>query len=390
MISAKRALAIVLSRSGRLGVEQLPIEKALGRMLAEKVRSDMDIPPFDRSAMDGFAINSDDRSAAYKVVDDIPAGKMPKRKIGRGECARIMTGAPLPSGANRVVKVEDTEPVSRYRIRIIHDDNKANVSRRGEDVRKGEIALKAGTKIRAQEVAILATFGQRKVKVFKYPRVGVISTGSELVEPGKKPGPGKIRNSNSFMLLAQLKRLGIDGIYLGIVRDNFRVTVKNIIKALKISDILLLTGGVSVGDYDFVKEAMKKAGIKLYFDKIAVQPGKPTSFGTKGRKLVFGLPGNPVSSLFIFDLLVRPAIDRMVGRKAKNQLGKAILADDFERRHTDREQYVPVIQSDNRVRPIKFHGSAHMQALTRANALLRIERGVKRLMKGTLVDVRPI
>ncbi|MBI5699282.1 molybdopterin molybdotransferase MoeA [Candidatus Saganbacteria bacterium] len=390
MISAQQALYIVLSRSERLGVERLPIEKALGRMLAEKIRSDMDTPPFDRSAMDGFAMNSNDRSAAYKVVDDIPAGKMPKRQIGQGECARIMTGAPLPPGADKVVKVEDTQLISRHLIRIKHFDNKPNVSWRGEDVRKGEIVLKAGIKIRAQEVAILATFGKRKVKVFRYPRVGVISTGSELVEPGKKPGPGKIRNSNSFMLLAQLKRLGIDGIYLGIVRDNFRETVKNINKAIKVSDILLLTGGVSVGDYDFVKEAIKKAGIKLHFNKIAVQPGKPTSFGTKGRKMVFGLPGNPVSSLFIFDLLVRPAIDRMVGRKAKQHLGKSILAADFERRHTDREQYVPVIQSDSRVRPIKFHGSAHMQALTKANGLMRIKRGIKRLLKGATVDVRPI
>lgn len=390
MIKLKRALNIILKHSNLSGMEKVNLLETPGRVLAEDICSDIDLPPFDRSAMDGFAVSAMDRSAVFEIIEDIPAGKIPEKKIKTGQCARIMTGAPLPEGADKVVKVEDTKQIAAGKIKITRQESRGNVSPKGEDVKKGERILKKGTEIRPQEVAALASAGRAAVKVYRQPGVTVISTGSELVEPGQKPKTGQIRDSNSPMLLAQLKRMGIAGNCPGIARDNFKETARLIGKALKTSDILILSGGVSAGDYDFVREAFSNCGVKLLFDKIAVQPGKPTSFGVKGKKLVFGLPGNPVSSFLIFELLVRPLIDKMSGRKPEQRFSEHFLAGDFARRHPEREQYYPVVVKKGSVFPLDFHGSAHMLALARANGLMRISRGVKQLSRGEKVNVRPI
>ncbi|MFH1347535.1 MAG: gephyrin-like molybdotransferase Glp [Candidatus Margulisiibacteriota bacterium] len=389
MIKAKMALNIILKHAKSLGIEKIALPATLGRVLAEDVRADVNIPAFDRSAMDGFAVNSKDKSNVFKIIEDIPAGKVPKKKIKNGQCSRIMTGAMLPKGADKVVKVEDTI-VTGYRLQVTGYEKKSNVSKRGEDVRKSQLILRKGTKIRPQEAAMLASVGKDKVKVTRKPKVAVISTGSELVEPYQKPGFGKIRNSNSSMLLVQLKRRDINGKYLGIARDNFAATRKLIKKGLAEADILLLSGGVSVGDYDFVREVLKKCGVKIHFNKVAIKPGKPTVFGTKGQKLVFGLPGNPVSVLVIFELFVVPAIDKMVGRITKEKLIPLKLLADFQRRDSKREQYFPVKLNKKGALPLEFHGSAHMQALTQADAIMQIKRGIKKLRKGTTVHVGPI
>lgn len=390
MIDQKTALKIVLRHSHSLGSEKIGLTETLGRVLAENVRSDVDIPAFDRSAMDGFAVNSKDRSETFEVIEDIPAGKVPKKKIEPGQCARIMTGAMLPRDADKVIKVEDTKLMSNDKCQMSNAGGKSNTSKRGEDVRKGQLILKKGAKIRPQEAALLATVGKNPVKVTRLPRIAVISTGSELVEPSNVPKLGQIRNSNGSMLLVQLKRRGIDGKYLGIARDNFAATKKLVQKGLKASDILLLSGGVSVGDYDFVREVLKSCGVKIHFNQIAIKPGKPTVFGTKGQKLVFGLPGNPVSVLVVFELFVVPAIDKIVGRKTTSQFTPQKLLSDFARKDIKREQYYPVRISSKGAQPLEFHGSAHMHALTQSNGIVRIKAGIKRLPKGTRVYVRPI
>ncbi|PIS29333.1 hypothetical protein COT42_05745 [Candidatus Saganbacteria bacterium CG08_land_8_20_14_0_20_45_16] len=409
MIKAAKALNIVLKHAKSLGTEKIPLSATLGRVLSENIYSDIAMPPFDRSAMDGFAVNSKDKSKAFEIIEDIPAGKVPKKMIKFGQCARIMTGAMLPKGTDKVIKVEDSEPATKSRGSstfkepkvLLSGSLKSNVSKAGEDIKKGQLILKKGTKLRPQEAAMLATVGKTKVKVLRQPRVAVISTGSELVEPNHKPKAGQIRNSNASMLLLQLKRQGIDGQYLGIARDNFVATRKLIQKGLKQADILLLSGGVSVGDYDFVREVLKSCGVKVHFNKVAIKPGKPTVFGTKGKKVVFGLPGNPVAVLVIFELFVVPALDKIVGRRTKDNFTPMKLLKDFKRRDTKREQYYPIkITRGNRdfqsqvpdtfAAPLVFHGSAHMQALTKADGIMQIKNGIKNVKKGAMVNVRPI
>lgn len=390
MISSKQALKIIFEHIRPLGEEIADLSSILGRVLAQHVYSDVDIPPFDRSAMDGFAINSKDTSRIFEIIEDIPSGKVPKKKIGQGQCARIMTGAILPPGADKVVMVEKTRLVGKKQMEIIRGDEKSNISPRGEDVRKGERVLKKGTEIRPQEAAMMAACGQTKVKVLRAPRLAIISTGSELVEPQKKPARGRIRNTNSSMLLLQLKKLGLEGQYLGIARDDPKITEKLIRKGLIVADVLILTGGVSVGNYDFVATVLKKCGIKILFDKVAIKPGKPTTFGFKGEKYIFGLPGNPVSALITFELFVASALYKIMGKKTPSQFIKAILLDDFQRRDAEREQYFPVLINRQGALPLEFHGSGHMQALTLANGIMLIKRGIKRIPKGAEVDVRPI
>ena len=407
MINSKKALKIILNLSKSLGSETISIENSLSRVLTENIYSDINMPPFDRSAMDGFAVNSKDSSEVFEIIEDIPAGKVPKKTIKFGQCARIMTGAMLPKGADRVIMIEDSEPATERRgsfsfkepRRLASGSTKSNVSKLGEDIKAGELILKKGTKLRPQEAAMLATVGKTKVKVWRQPIVAVISTGSELVEPNQKPKLGQIRNSNASMLLVQLKQRGIDGKYLGIACDNFAATRKLVQKGLE-TDILLLSGGVSVGDYDFVKEVLTSCGVKLHFNKVAIKPGKPTVFGTLGKKLVFGLPGNPVSVLVIFELFVVPALDKIVGQQTKSKFKRMRLLKDFSRRDTKREQYFPIRMRGTEnsfsgsepigVEPLAFHGSAHMQALTRANGIMQIKRGIKQLKKGAIVNVRPI
>ena len=340
MIKPDQALKIILSQAQVLGVEAVTLNQSLGRVLAEKIYSDLDIPAFNRSAMDGFAVNSKDTSKVFEIIEDIPAGYVPRKKIRFGRCSRIMTGAMLPRGADKVVKVEDTK-LAANGLQLTAFEKKTNVSLKGEDVKNGQLILEKGTKIRPQEAAMLATVGKTKVKVWRQPIVAVISTGSELVEPNQKPKLGQIRNSNASMLLVQLKQRGIDGKYLGIACDNFAATRKLVQKGLE-TDILLLSGGVSVGDYDFVKEVLTSCGVKLHFNKVAIKPGKPTVFGTLGKKLVFGLPGNPVSVLVIFELFVVPALDKIVGQQTKSKFKRMRLLKDFSRRDTKREQYFPI------------------------------------------------
>lgn len=390
MKSVKEALSIILKHARPLGVENIDLSFSLGRILAENVYSDIDIPPFDRSAMDGFAVNSKDPSTHFAIIEDIPAGKIPKKRIDRGTCARIMTGAMIPKEADRVIMAENTKLLEKNKIVILRHDNKLNISNKGEDIKIRELVLQKGSTIRPQEAAMLATVGKTNVKVLKLPEIAVISTGSELVEPHNKPKSGQIRNSNSPMLLLQLKKLGINGKYLGIAKDTMRATEKLIKNGLRHADILIITGGVSAGDYDFIYNALKKCGVKILFNRVAVKPGKPTTFGIKGRKLIFGLPGYPVSSLISFNLFVAPAIDKIAGGNEKDRIIKSIILKDFYRRDTKREQYYPVRLTKNGAVPLEFHGSGHMHALTMADGFLRIKAGIKKIKKGSAVYVRSI
>jgi molybdopterin molybdotransferase len=320
MIEYKEARALVLSAAKPLPAETVPLARALGRTLARDVKAGEDIPPFAKSAMDGYAVRAADTRPApveLAVVEDLPAGRLARRRIGPGEAARIMTGAPLPEGADAVVMVEDTErsvPSGVVIGRAVRPGD--NVGPAGEDVAKGETALARGTVIGPAEAGMLAAVGLGRVAVVRRPRVAIVSTGDEIVEPGERKRRGLIRNSNGPALSALALRAGAETEYLGIARDR-RSSLAAKFRRARGADILVLSGGVSVGDYDLVKDELLAAGVRPVFWKVRIKPGKPVFFGRRGRQLVFGLPGNPTSAMVTFQLFVEPALERLFGRSGK-------------------------------------------------------------------------
>lgn len=392
MISFEKAQSIVQSSCKLMSKEEVELHQLLGRVLAQEVVSDMNMPPFDKSAVDGYACRKSDMMDLLEVVEVVPAGKVPREIVGEHQCTKIMTGAMMPKGADCVLMIEDTAQVDCLHIRYKKDSVKNNICLLGEDMKTEQVAIAADVVIQPQHIAVLAALGYTKAWVYKKPIVAILSTGDELVEPSEKPEQGQIRNSNGHQLVAQVIRAGGVPIYMGIVEDNERATFNAIKKAIDESDILLLTGGVSMGDYDFVPSVLIRCGVDVLFDSIAVQPGKPTTFGkTDSGKLVFGLPGNPVSSFAQFELLVRPAMQTMMGEKPKELFKRMKLGADYRRKNTERLAFVPAtITLTGEVIPTEYHGSAHIFSLPEAHGLLAVPLGVAELKKGEEVDVRPI
>lgn len=390
MITIEEAYQIVIDNSYSLETEHIEFTESLGRILAEDVKSDIEMPPFDKSAMDGYACRREDLKNNLEIIEVIPAGKAPEKTIGKNQCANIMTGAPMPKGADCVVQVELTELVNDKLVQINEEPVRDNISFKGEDVQVGTIVLSKGTKIEAQHIAIFASVGYINVLVTRKPRVGIISTGDELVEPHSVPSASQIRNSNGYQLIAQVKACGAVANYIGIAEDTPEDTFEKVNKALLENDIVLLTGGVSMGTFDFVPQVMEKAGVDIKFDSVAVKPGKPTTFGVAGKKFCFGLPGNPVSSFVQFDLLVKPLIYNLMGQKYQPLDIQMTLGVDFKRRNPDRKAYFPIILKDGEIFPVDYHGSAHIHALSKAQGLISMGIGQAEIKKGEKVHVRQI
>ncbi|MEI7980467.1 MAG: gephyrin-like molybdotransferase Glp, partial [Bacteroidota bacterium] len=314
MISFEEALNTVFSHANTLGSERIPFLESTGRILAEDIFSDLDMPPFDKSAVDGFACRMDDiLSASLRVLETIPAGKIPGFAIKPGHCSKIMTGAMIPEGADGVIMVEDTETAGDQRVRFTRTHTSRNICYRAENIRNGERILEKGILINPAHIAVLASVGAVNPLVSRQPRVGLFSTGDELVEPEVIPGKAQIRNSNASQLMAQLKRVPAIPSYLGIAADEGMSLRAFLDKGFEENDGVLVTGGVSMGDFDFVPAILQEAGVEILFKSIAIQPGRPTVFGIKGNKFVFGLPGNPVSSFVLFEVMVKPFLLRMMG-----------------------------------------------------------------------------
>lgn len=396
MLDVKEAQKIILEKvSPPPSRETVPITEAYLRVLAENVYSDVDMPPFDKSSMDGFAVVAADGEGEFEIVEEIPAGSMPKKSVTRGTVSRIMTGAPIPEGADAVVQVEDTEggtPGSR-KVKILKGARPGqNLSRKAEDVKVGDLIAETGRVLRPQEIAMLASVGKKSVPVFRKPTISILATGDELVEPERVPGLGQIRNSNSYSLTAQCLAVGIQPRYLGIARDEKTDLQKKILQGLD-SDFLIITGGVSMGEFDFVPGLLKESGVHLWFHKVKIKPGKPIAFGTSAKgNIVFGLPGNPVSTMVCFEIFVRIAIQKFSGVFPTTGVnGKARLNMDYRRKIDDREEYVPVILRRDGGEPaidlITFHGSADIMGMTRANGYLRVPVGVKEIRQGETCDV---
>ncbi|TVM04390.1 MAG: molybdopterin molybdenumtransferase MoeA [Candidatus Brocadia sp. WS118] len=395
MISVDTARKIVEETIKPLPVKTIPFENALGFCLAEDVQSDIDMPPFHRSAMDGYAVIAEDTANApieLTVIEDIAAGHMPIKKISCGQASKIMTGAAVPEGADAVVKFEETEDLSTTnRVKILRPiDRGRNISSRGEDMQAGQKVLCKGMPIRPQEIGILATTGKSRVEVFSAPTVGIISTGDELVEVGLKPSIAQIRNSNGYSLSAQARRMHAEVELLGIVKDT-REEISGMMQRGFRKDILILSGGVSMGEYDLVGDVMKGMNTQIYFEKVALRPGKPVIFGKKDTTFIFALPGNPVASFVTFELFIYPAIRKMMGfTNVHRALFKASLETEILVRRKRRE-YRPAFlrMQDNTwiVSPVEWHGSADLLATTRANCLLVVREDAEKLTAGQLVDV---
>ncbi len=393
MIPYEDARSIVLNRIRPLPPERVELTQAAGMVLARDVSSDMDLPPFDKSAMDGFALRASDVEqvpAELTIVEDIPAGKAPTVSIEAGQCARIMTGAPVPRGADAVVMVEDTELVSEECVHILKSVTKTNICVRGEDMQEGALALATGHSIRPPEIGLLASVGASEVWVHRLPRVAVLATGDELVGITEIPELGEIRDANTYSLLAACRRAGFPAKSLGVARDQKEELQAAIGKGLE-SDVLLVSAGVSVGDYDFVKDILPALELEVHFDRVAMKPGMPTVFATRGERIVFGIPGNPVSTIVVFKILVEPALRKLAGH---TRLGpeetRATLVSSITKRR-NRRTYLPVRLDDGKTglcaRPLAYHGSADLAALTRADGWAIIPRGNDALPEGTEVKV---
>lgn len=375
----------------RTGVEVVPFTEADGRVIAEDVFSDIDMPPFNRAAVDGYACRTSDLKNDMEVIEVIPAGKQPAHRPGRNQCSKIMTGAIVPEGCDIIIMVEDSEVLPDGRVRFSARSMKSNISTKSEDVKAGDIVIGKGKYLRPQDIAVIASVGHVNVVVSKKPQIGIISTGDELVEPSVKPYLSQIRNSNSYQLLSQVNRAGGQAKYYGIAPDTGNIIFDLVTKAISENDIVLLTGGVSMGDFDFVPSFLAKAGVKILFDKVNVQPGKPTTFGIHSKALVFGLPGNPVSSFIQFETLVRPLMNLMTGSDWQPLICRVPLGRRYERKSASRLGWIPVIINElYEAIPVEYHGSAHISALPYTHGIFPMMPEKKVVEKGEMVEVRYI
>jgi len=382
VLGVDEALGLVLDAVEAQPDEEVDLDHAGGRRLAAEIRASSDMPRFDRTAMDGYAVRAADVArvpAELEVVEELPAGRDSSREVGPGQAARIMTGAAIPAGADAIVMVEDTEPIEGgRRVRVLRPSPAGkHIRRAGEDLRAGSLLLSPGARTGAAEAALLAAEGRIRVRVRGIPSVAVLSTGDELVPADAEPDGSRIRETNSWSLRHLLRTMGIEPRLLGIVRDDEAEIRGAIVEGLR-SDVLLVSGGVSMGEYDLVGRCLKQEGCRAIFERVAIQPGKPLFFGrneASSRGIVFGLPGNPVSSIVDFLVFVRPALRKMLGDpEPVDRLPSARLTEAV-RRHPGRRGYLPGrvgldSAGDLTVTPVPTMGSADLVALSRANALL--------------------
>ena len=384
MIPVDDALAAILERVCRSAPVRVPLLDSVGLTLAADVLSDVDSPPHDKAMVDGYAVIAADlveSDAELVILEEVTAGMVPTQAVRRGAATRIMTGAPIPAGADAVVMVERTEcSEPNHGPSVVRVSDRpavgANIMRQGTSLRRGQRVLESGHVIRAIDIGALGEVGTAAAPVYPRPSVAVLATGNELVPVDKTPGPGEIRNSNGPMLSAQVSRAGGRPLDLGIARDQ-REDLARSIRAGLDSDVLLLSGGVSAGLLDLVPSVLASLGVQEVFHKVRLKPGKPLWFGTIAGEtthtLVFGLPGNPVSSLVCFELFVRPAMARLQGRDGERTRRSAELADDFELR-ADRPTFYPAQllpqPTPAQVQPLDWKGSADVRTLADANCLI--------------------
>lgn len=408
MISVRKAREIILKNIIPLKKSELiKIESALGRVCASDVKSRENIPPFNNSAMDGFAVRAEDlkglsreNQKILEVVGNLAAGYTTGKTIRPGKAIRIMTGAHLPKGADSVVMAEDTVKDERRKakgegrnefVKIFKEVKRGeNVRCAGEDVEKGEVVVKEGLIVKSGHVGMLAALGFNKIKVFKRPQVAILATGDELVQVKEGLRPGKIRNSNSYSLYSQVLKSGALPVLLGIARDNRKDLETKITQGLS-ADMLIVSGGVSVGDYDFVKDVLNDLGTKMKFWRVAMKPGKPLAFGMMRRTPVFGLPGNPVSSMVAFEQFARPALLKLSGARDLFRFClPAVFTDNFKKKKGLR-YFLRVILANKSGQLYASltgpQGSGILKSMVLANGIAEFPENIELIRKGETAEV---
>jgi molybdopterin molybdotransferase len=385
LITIEEALEIVLKETKVLGFETVNILNSLNKVLAEDIYSKDNLPPFDKSAMDGYAIISDDTENAseekpvkLKIKGTIKAGDFYEGQLKCGEALKIMTGAPVPNGADAVIQIENVEADSEE-VAIFNPVKKnRNILNLGEEIRKGDIALVSGMTIRPSEIGLMASLGFNSVKVVKAPKIIIITTGDELIDVSEELTSGKIRDCNGYSLMALGKNLQADVKFYGIVRDDMDVLFKKMQEAFEEGDIIITSGGVSAGDYDFVENCLKELGADTKFSSVAIKPGKPFTFAKYKDKLFFGLPGNPLAVINTFEQFVSPAAKKMMGKSdIHNKQFKVVLGEDFKSvKGRTNYVYVNIEEKDGIYYAYKVGSQSSNQLLTisKANGIIILDK----------------
>ena len=379
LINHPEAVRLVLDNTPRLPVENTPLEKAQGLVLAEDLEAKFDSPPFDNSAVDGYAVRSADaeEGRVFRVVDEAPAGRPAEKSVGEGEAIKIFTGGVIPEEADAVVMVENTSGWGEeFELKKAATPGQ-NVRRSGEDMREGDMILGAGTEVGAPEIALTATQGYGELPVYRRPKVAVLSTGTELVVPGERDlSPGEIYDSNSFAMLAQTREAGAEAFRVAAASDDADVLRDTIQRALESADVVVTSGGVSVGEKDLVKSTLLDLGVEQVFWGVKLKPGKPVFYGMREDARFFGLPGNPVSAMVCFELFVRPALMEMMGREDKERPRVQVYFDERVSNRLGRMHAMRVsLERTERgwlARSVGAQGSGLVSSLAKADALALI------------------
>jgi molybdopterin molybdotransferase len=391
--SFESARAVILDNVFPLSAESIPLLEAGGRLLATDFFAPCDLPRWDNSAMDGFAVRSIDCTPGKSLLVEgyIPAGRSAGAiSVGPGKAVKIMTGAPTPMGCDAIVPMEDTSDSGDYVIINNRVQLGDHIRLRGEDVQQNELVIAAGSLLRPSEINMLASFGIPTVDVYRRPKVAILSTGDELVEPGEPLGPGQIVNSNSYSLATAVREVGGEPLILGIARDN-RTCLKEMMLAGLQADVLITTAGVSMGDRDLVCEVLDEMGVKRLFWKINIKPGRPTAFGIKDGKPIFSLPGNPVSSIVTFEEFIRPALLKMMGHRIViKPFVKAILKETTTKKR-DRVQFLRVHVVDNGGHLVASssgdQNTGILKTMLRANGIAVLPAGREQIKAGEEVNI---
>ena len=398
MITVDEALDKILSHIHPLGFEKVSLLDSLGRIIGEDVYARRDIPPLDNSAMDGYALRSEDiwdasqeHPVRLEVIEDLPAGYISAKKLEKGRAIRIMTGAPVPKGADAVIPVEETKKENGSALIFRAVTSGENIRKSGEDVKKGDRVISTGDMIRPAEVGMLASVGRSFVSVYQRPLVAILCTGDELVDVDGDLDEVRIISSNSYTLGAQVKDCGAIPIQLGIAKDRKEQIEEKLRQGIR-ADVIISSAGVSVGDYDFVKDVMKQLGMEMIFWKVAMRPGAPLAFGMIGEKPVFGLPGNPVSSMISFEQFVRPSLLKMMGNhKLFRPVVEAILKEDIKKA-TGKRYFIRGSVSFEKnqcfVSSTGEQGSGILKSMVRANGLIVIPEEQEIVRAGEKVIVQ--